>query len=323
MAWESGANLMETALNPVQLFKPGELRSAYQQGENILRLIRDRFRLSTNEQAAILASYDLQAGSYVEALDDAEFCSLHQLYAQAIGNVIKPLKPRSLLEAGVGEATTLLEVTKQLSGIEQPYGFDLVWSRVYCGARYCKEKGKTASLFVGELEAIPFPDNSFDVVFTSHAVEPNHGREEIILGELYRVARKYLALFEPAYELAGPEARARMEFHGYCRDLPALARQRDWRVIDWRLLEVSTNAANPTSVLLIEKNPKEVSSDNTGSSVNFSCPVCREMLLQSDHWFCQACGMVYPQIKGIPCLSRMSAIMASKFGEYCGVGPAR
>jgi SAM-dependent methyltransferase len=312
---------METASNAAHLFQPGELRSAYRHGENILLLIRDRFGLATNEQAAILASYDLQAGSYIEALDDAKFRSLHQLYAQAIGNVIQPLEPRSLLEAGVGEATTLVEATKRLSGIEKLYGFDLVWSRVYCGARHLRERGHTASLFVGELEAIPFPDNSFDVVFTSHAVEPNHGREEVILGELYRVARKYLALFEPSYELAGPEARARMEVHGYCRDLPSLARQRGWKTIDWRLLEVSLNPMNPTGVLLIEKSPGP--SGETGSTVNFCCPVCREPLLQSEHWFCRTCGLVYPEIKGIPCLSRMSAIVASKFGEYCGASSGR
>lgn len=312
---------METTLNAAQLLKPGELRSAYRRGENILRLIRDRFGLSTNEQAAILASYDLQAGSYIEALDDAKFRSLHQLYAQAIANVIKPLEPRSLLEAGVGEATTLVEATKHLPGIERLYGFDLVWSRVYCAARHLRENANPASLFVGELEAIPFPDNSFDVVFTSHAVEPNHGREAVILGELWRVARNYVALFEPSYELAGPEARARMDVHGYCRDLPALAKQRGWKVVDWRLLEVSLNPMNPTAVLLIEKNPG--ASGGTGSTVDFCCPVCREPLLQSDHWFCRNCGLVYPEIKGVPCLSRMSAIVASKFGEYCGVGPSR
>src|ERR1022692_1860056 len=96
---------MKTVLNTACVFKPGELRSAYQQGENILRLIRDRFGFSTNEQAAILASYDLQAGSYIEALNDTDVCSAHQMYAQAIGNIIKPLEPRSLLDAGAGEAT--------------------------------------------------------------------------------------------------------------------------------------------------------------------------------------------------------------------------
>jgi SAM-dependent methyltransferase len=312
---------MNRAFNATHILNPGEFRTAYQQGENILRLIRDRFGLSTNEQAAILASYDLQAGSYIEALADPEFRSVHQLYTQAIADVIRPLEPRSLLEAGVGEATTLWEVSRHLSAIEHLYGFDLVWSRVYCGARYLRKRGNRASLLVGELEAIPFPDNSFDVVFTAHAVEPNNGREEVILGELYRVTRKYLALFEPGYELAGPEARARMESHGYCRGLPALAKRRGWRVVDWRMLNVSIHASNPTAVLVIEKNPIELPSYNTKVGIPFSCPACREVLYESDHWFCRTCGLVYPQIKGIPCLSRMSAIVAGRFGEYCCVDP--
>jgi SAM-dependent methyltransferase len=297
-------------------YKPGELRSAYHDGQNILRLIRDRFTLSTNEQASILLSYDLQAGSYIKALENSKFRALHQRYCESIGNIIRTLEPHCLLEAGTGEATTLFEVTKHLPPLEALHGFDLAWSRVYCGVRHAEERAKDASLYVAELEAIPLADNSFDVVFTSHAIEPNHGREDEILQELYRVAANYLVLFEPAYELADHEARARMEFHGYCRGLESLARSRNWKVVDWKLLDVSLNPSNPTGLLLIEKN-RAASTPKSAFTSYFCCPLCRAKLVKADHWFCGVCGIVYPVLKGIPCLSRTSAIVANRFGDCC------
>ena len=46
-------------------------------------------------------------------------------------------------------------------------------------------------LFTSDLDRIPLASESVDVVLTIHAVEPNHGREEPILSELLRVARKH------------------------------------------------------------------------------------------------------------------------------------
>ena len=57
-------------------------------------------------------------------------------------------------------------------------------------------------------------------MLTIHPIEPNRGREEAILSELLRVARRALVMIEPSYETASAEARARMERLGYVRGLP-------------------------------------------------------------------------------------------------------
>ena len=54
--------------------------------------------------------------------------------------------------------------------------------------------------FCGDLLHIPLCSNSIDVVITSHAIEPNGGKETKILKELLRVCKKHLILFEPSYE---------------------------------------------------------------------------------------------------------------------------
>src|SRR5262249_39646285 len=132
-------------------------------------------------------------------------------------------------------------------------GYDISWSRCHVGRRHLEAHGIKTNLFVGELEAIPLPECAVDVVFTSHAVEPNYGREAEILSELYRVAGRFLVLFEPCYELASPEARSRMEHHGYCRGLRETAERMGCKVIAHRLIDTPINPLNPTAVMVIEK----------------------------------------------------------------------
>ena len=85
-------------------------------------------------------------------------------------------------------------------------------------ASHLTENGhENVKLFTGDLDRIPLASDSVDVVLTIHAVEPNQGREEAILSELLRVARKHLVMIEPSYELASAEARERMDRLGYVR----------------------------------------------------------------------------------------------------------
>jgi SAM-dependent methyltransferase len=285
-----------------------DLKAAYARNENITRMLRSPGN-ATNDQSAILIAYDLQAGSYVAALSDPDHATRVRSYANAIADVLEPLQPRSILEPGVGEATTLRAVLERFDDKVPVVGVDLSWSRVHVGRRHLG--ARRVGLYVGELEALPLPDNAADIVYTSHAVEPNHGREEIILDELYRVTGRYLVLFEPAYELAEPEARKRMEMHGYCRGLHAIATQRGWTVKRHQLLPEPLNASNPTGLLLIEKRPNAIQ-----TPFDVVCPSCRQELLAVDETlYCNSEGLAFPVLRGIPCLARHNAILANSFME--------
>jgi hypothetical protein len=125
-------------------------------------------------------------------------------------------------------------------------------------------------VFVGDLFRIPLADNSIDVIYTSHSLEPNVGREALAINELLRVARKVVVLVEPLYELAPENAKKRMAEHGYVRGLKTTAEKLGANVVEYGLLDICSNPLNPSGVVLIVKpNPPQErarkSGEGTGS----------------------------------------------------------
>ena len=89
-----------------------QLREVYEQNINIMAWFREMRGDQFNSEEAIRISYDLQSGSYLRALESKEHRSKLALYARAIANVLDALPGSDLIEAGVGEATTLCEVLR-------------------------------------------------------------------------------------------------------------------------------------------------------------------------------------------------------------------
>jgi ubiquinone/menaquinone biosynthesis C-methylase UbiE len=205
--------------------------------------------------AEIKASYDAQAGTYMAALSDPAIASLKREVGKKLASVISSHKPASLLDAGVGEATTLVPLL--LSMKIRPAcvaGFDVSLPRVDIARGYLRDNSLPAMLYQASLEATSVADDSFDVVTTFHAIEPNHGRERDILAELLRITRKALVIVEPSFELAHASARARMDRLGYVRGLPDTLGElgASFTVTPW---ELNVNPENPAALIVAEKRP--------------------------------------------------------------------
>ena len=237
------------------MIRPRELEGLYKKGENISAYLRNERGTSHNTEEIIEVSYDLQTGSYIDLTRDPAHSASLQAYSSGIAKKILELcHPETLLEAGVGEATTLCGVLKQLGSAVESYGFDISWSRVAYGRRWLLNNGIAgASLCTGSLLRMPFADNSIDVVYTSHSVEPNGGYEGPILSELLRVTKKFLVLLEPGYEFASEAARRRMEEHGYCRGLKEVALSLGCNILEHELFPYTPNPLNPTALTVIKK----------------------------------------------------------------------
>jgi hypothetical protein len=290
-----------------------ELRQLYDQGGNVLQALREAEGIAQNSRDAILLAYDLQSGSYTRALDDPIYREKHERYTAALARILDPLGAESMLEAGVGEATTLCNTVAKFARRPTTIaGFDLSWSRIDCAQRFAAGfPSFQPQLCAGDLFRIPAADAAFDIVFTSHAVEPNHGREREALHELHRVARRWLVLFEPSYELGSEATRRRMEHHGYCRGLPALAQELGMKVIAHRLLDFTYHPENQTAVLIIQKDEADAK-----NAPGFACPECRTPLVAArGNHFCEQCGLVFPVIGSVPCLLPGKGILATRFLE--------
>lgn len=292
---------------------PCQLKELYEQGKNISAFMRNEIGVDHNTPEIIEISYDLQTGSYIAAMQLEELSKHKEQYSRELADIILSLyEPKSILEAGVGEGTTLSTVLKNMQSEIRAYGFDLSWSRVAYAKLWLNSKGfANTSLCTGDLSNIPFLDNSVDVVYTSHSIEPNGGNEENILRELYRVARKFLILLEPGYELAGDEARKRMDSHGYCKNLKEISNSLGYAVIEHKLFPYIANPLNPTAVTIIRKE----NNVELPSSI-FACPRFKTPLKEIEGmFFSPEALVVYPVVGGIPCLRIKNGIFASKYEE--------
>jgi SAM-dependent methyltransferase len=289
-----------------------KIKELFDSGANVMEHFRSQSNSRNNTIDAIKISYDLQAGTYIDVYNNNR--EFNTLYTGALAALLGRLgNHTSIMEAGVGEATTLANVVEKMDNKpEFACGFDISWSRINYAKAFARSKQVNDNwLFTGDLFHIPLKDNCVDVVYTSHSIEPNGGREKEALQELYRIASRYLVLLEPSYELGSDEAKARMEHHGYVRGLKATAEDLGYKVVEYRLFDHIINPLNPTGLIVIEKN-------SSASSVtpNYACPITGGVMERSgDCYYAAESLMAYPIIGGVTCLLPENGILASGFNK--------
>lgn len=301
---------MNERMNP----KINELRQAYSKGKNITEILT-----SSNPEAdraeIIEVAYDIQSGSYTRiALENPARLErtaheINELSSSLLADYDR------ILDCGAGELTTLSALSTHLPQQCQLLACDLSLSRLRVGRRFAErmmrgDLAKSLRLFVADMGRLPLADNSVDVVFTSHALEPNHGSEEQLLKELLRVARRRLLLFEPSWEHADQAARDRMAQHGYVRDLPQYIHSAGGRLVSVEPLPTPLNPMNPTYCYVVE--PINKASQPSFADQAFQCPRSGYSLQrQQSYWWSQEGGWAYPEIDGIACLREKHGVLMS------------
>jgi SAM-dependent methyltransferase len=288
------------------------IKEFYLKGGNIIQYLRDLEKRDYNTIEDILISYDFQAGSYIKEYYKTPHFT--KKYCASLASTINSLGQfNSIIEVGIGEATTLRFILKALTKLPgNIFGFDISWSRIKFAREFLNEDHiNKVKLFTANLFEIPLPDNSVDIVYTSHSIEPNGGQEEAALRELYRITKKYLILLEPSYELANEDARRRMMKLGYITNLHSNIIKLKYDVIEHRLFDYIKNPLNPTGLTVIKKKGGKKSPDNH----YFICPVTHTKLKEYDDSVLYSSDglLVYPVIDGIPCLLKDNAIIATHY----------
>jgi ubiquinone/menaquinone biosynthesis C-methylase UbiE len=102
-------------------------------------------------------------------------------------------KGDTVLDAGCGQGALSVMLAQKGAIVS---GTDISIPNVDASKKYAEEAGVTIHFEVADLENLPFPDNSFDVVVCSHVLEhiPDFDKG---LQEIYRVARKKVVFAVP------------------------------------------------------------------------------------------------------------------------------
>lgn len=298
-----------------------KIKEKYENNENIIKYLKSLDGRDLNNFEDIMISYDFQAGTYVNDYEKNKAEKRRMLYyekiAEVIGNYLKETENATILDVGCGEATTMAEIYKRIGnqyGEKRYYGLDASYSRLKVAEHFLEKKMQIhgVKLMMGDMKSMPVQDSACDIVYTVHACEPNGGSERIILEELMRITRKYLILFEPAYDLASEEAQKRMREHGYVTKLIDTIHDMGLDVKEHRLLGVNLNDLNPTGVTVIEKqtHTKPITSV-------LADPISKKPLTQVGNvLWCEDSMLIYPIMENIMCLTEDNAVIATKFGLY-------
>jgi uncharacterized protein YbaR (Trm112 family) len=284
-----------------------EARSLYVAGENVTQRLKQRYPDPAGWTDIVRVAYDLQSGSYVRQFREPVVAQKKAAIAARILSFLDGLEVASALEAGCGEATTLIGFMQGRPDLCWS-GFDLSLSRLIWARRLLAEHGCTATLFAADLAHVPLCDGAVDLVVTVHALEPNGDRAASLIAELLRVSARYLLLVEPDYEASGEAQRARMDAHGYIRGIPAALAAAPGRVLARAPLSLDMNPLNAATVTLFEKSNVTASP----AALPWASPGGQSRLqFVQGSMFSEEEGHAWPLIDGIPYLLADGAITAS------------
>ncbi len=313
---------MTTPSSALKYFDVLAAKQAYAEGRNVTELLRAQCGSDCNTSAIIETAYDLQAGTYIAAVERAP--AQARAYASEMAAIIDHhiCATDAVLDIGTGELTTLsLTVSHLRTQPQTVLAFDVSWSRVFKGLSYARAHMGAAfdSLrpFVADIAEIPLCDQSVDVTISSHALEPNGGKLPALMAELFRVTRSKLILFEPCYEINSEEGKQRMDRLGYIKGVDEVVASLGGTVIDKVRMSHVSNPLNPTVCFVID--PPQASSasperDHAGPV--FSVPGSNLALTEMDGFHVSAdTGLCFPILKSIPILKSSSAILASALSE--------
>jgi len=283
-----------------------------------MQIARDIQHSDTNSFSATQISYDLQSGTYTHLLskNPIVYHKWGSQLASFINDVHSP--DYSILEVGVGEATTLSTVLQGLKHIPScSFGTDFSWSRcAYAKSNLALLSPHAPSrIFVSDFSRLPLADSSVDIVYSSHSLEPNSCPLESTILELARVSRKYVFLFEPIYELADLESRKRMESHKYVTGIHDCCTKLGLDIIHYDLLPFSINPLNPSGVVCF-RAPSE-SDQSLKTDFEYRCTVSKESLIRiPSGYYSSSHGLFYPELLDIPVFLQDSSILSTKLLHF-------
>jgi ubiquinone/menaquinone biosynthesis C-methylase UbiE len=141
--------------------------------------------------------YNREAGKYIYEINNIYHKQALMRFKQ-YKEVLSRYNFNSLLDVGAGEFTTISYLAKKFGKNKRYAGLELANKKVELGKEYCKKNGVKVEAYTGTATKLPFKDNEFDIVMTSHCLEQMPFTYKKAIDEMLRVTNKVLILFEPS-----------------------------------------------------------------------------------------------------------------------------
>ena len=277
------------------------IKELYSKNENITEALLKR-GIEINAQI-IEMIYDLQSGTYTK--DWLTSPDKNKTFAKEIvQHISKLIEPgKTLLDAGVGEGSTLIPILAEFGKPLDVLAFDISWSRLSWATENAFNNGMTINFAVADLLSIPLADASVDYILTVHALEPNGGQETKILKELSRVVRRFVFLVEPDWDIASPEQKLRMKSLNYIGSLNFPISNSGLRIVSRSTIKSNSNQLNAASIFILEK----IDTNDKLNPKDWMDPILKEPLLEFEGGLRGKSGLWYPVLRNIPFLWRIDA----------------
>ena len=283
---------------------------------NIIEELTREFPKELSREQIIEISYNFQAGDYIKHYE--KNVDLVSLYTDEMMMILKGnakkinLNISSVLDIGCGELTTLFNLSEKMPNDINYFCFDLSYPRVLKGVDFFRANSSQSSIklnpFISEINKIPLPSNSIDIVFSNHAIEPNFNKEEELIKEIYRVAKHFVILFEPSYANASDIAKKRMIKHGYAQKIDSTVKKLSSDFIDIKPMLTNRNEYNPTFCFTILKN--KIVDKNCSQNIPYTIPGSDYKLIKDNNWYVsEEMNIVFPILKELPILRLNKSLM--------------
>lgn len=211
---------------------------------NIYRSVTDVYPNAVRQNAKIIKDGSLHSTSLIH---------FKKLSLIPLFQLIRKHQISSVLDFGCGWGGNTILLKQTIPDLDV-WSFDYSPYRVLSTQFNLRQLGLTPyRLFVADGSKLPLPDNSVDLVFTSHVLEQMKQVLTPALREIHRVTRRFAVHIEPTFHYADWLHRLRIIRKDYPRDIVQRSQMLDWRLQEYRPAN-PTWAPTPAEWIVLEKN---------------------------------------------------------------------
>lgn len=189
--------------------------------------------------------------------------------------VLSSMQPETVLEAGCGNGVNIFPLAVMNGDVKRWEGLELTDAGVAAANKFLADPPEDISWIArlpydeikrrigraditftkGDMTALPYPDNSFDCIFTCMAIEQAPRASQAIFKEIYRVTRKYAFFYEGFREVNSAVQRLNRRRKDYFTGSIDEATAAGFTIVAFRELPID-KITQQDGLLICRKDPR-------------------------------------------------------------------